>query len=56
MHEMEEVMTKIEKVRKEMNNLIKRKGNLLDPEVISASQILDSILNEYYQILKKSNK
>lgn len=56
MYEIEEIANKIEKIRKEMNNLIKRKGNLLDPRVIAASQILDSILNKYYQILKKVDK
>ena len=39
-----------------MNDLIKEKGDLLDPEVIIASQMLDAVLNEYNYILKKRNR
>lgn len=53
MYELENIMKQIEKLRKKMNNLLKKKGSLLDPEVIAASQILDSVLNEYYKILRK---
>lgn len=53
MYELENIMKQIEKLREKMNNLLKKKGSLLDPEVIAASQILDSVLNEYYKILRK---
>lgn len=53
MKELKELLQKIDEMRKYMNDLIKEKGNLLDHEVIIASQMLDSILNEYHQILDK---
>lgn len=50
---MKEIMEQVEKVREEMHKMLKEKGDLLDPEVIAASQMLDSVLNEYYKILNK---
>jgi glutamate dehydrogenase/leucine dehydrogenase len=52
MNEIEEILQKIIELRKELENLIEQKKNLLDPEVIVASQMLDSILNEYNKIVK----
>jgi stage 0 sporulation regulatory protein len=56
MCETKNITEKIEEVRKKMNDLIKEKGDLLDPEVIIASQMLDAVLNEYNYILKKRNR
>lgn len=56
MCETKNITEKIEEVRNKMNDLIKEKGDLLDPEVIIASQMLDSVLNEYNYILKKRNR
>ncbi|MBP2032598.1 hypothetical protein J2Z42_001270 [Clostridium algifaecis] len=56
MSEMDEILTQIEDLRKKLNMLIKEKHILLDPKVITASQILDSVLNEYNEIAKKSDK
>lgn len=53
MHEVKELAQKIDEMRKYMNDLIKEKGNLLNQDVVVASQELDSILNEYYKILNK---
>lgn len=53
MSEIEDVLEQVEKVREKMNKMLKEKGDLLDPEVIAASQMLDSVLNEYYKILNK---
>ncbi|ADK15895.1 MULTISPECIES: aspartyl-phosphate phosphatase Spo0E family protein [Clostridium] len=52
MSEIERILQKITELRKELENLIEQKKNLLDPEVIVASQMLDSILNEYNKIIK----
>ncbi|OAA92072.1 aspartyl-phosphate phosphatase Spo0E family protein [Clostridium ljungdahlii] len=52
MDEIEGIFQKIAELRKELENLIEQKKNLLDPEVIVASQMLDSILNEYNKIIK----
>ncbi|AZV57715.1 aspartyl-phosphate phosphatase Spo0E family protein [Clostridium sp. AWRP] len=52
MSEIEEILQKITELRKKLENLIEQKKNLLDPEVVVASQMLDSILNEYNRIVK----
>jgi len=51
--DLKDIMDEIEKVRNKMNETLKEKGDLLDKEVIVASQILDSVLNEYYKILNE---
>ncbi|MBF8983701.1 aspartyl-phosphate phosphatase Spo0E family protein [Lutibacter sp. B2] len=44
-----EINLKIQKLRNEMHKLIAEKKNNLDPEVIKASQMLDQVLNQYYE-------
>lgn len=44
---------KIEKIRDYMHDLINEKGSLTDPDVILASQMLDSNLNEYNKLSNK---
>jgi Spo0E like sporulation regulatory protein. len=39
--------TKIERIRDYMHDLINKKASLTDPEVVSASQMLDCELNKY---------
>jgi len=41
---------KILHFREYLYNLITKKNNLQDPEIISASKTLDSLLNEYCQL------
>ncbi len=53
MDKVKELLKKIDGTRTYMNDLIREKSNLLDPEVIVASQMLDSVLDEYYKILQK---
>ncbi|AKN29633.1 transposase [Clostridium carboxidivorans P7] len=55
MDRVEQLLKKIEETRTYMNDLIKEKSDLLDPEVIIVSQMLDSILDEYYKILQQEN-
>lgn len=45
-------MLRIDEMRKQMNDLIQEKEYLVDPEVAVASQELDSVLNDYNNILK----
>lgn len=52
MKEYNELLTLINHLRNQMIDLIIRKDNLLDPEVIKISQDLDRLLNKYYTILK----
>ena len=52
-YEIEEILTQIEALRKRLNTLIQEKDTLLDPEIVVASQKLDSALNEYGKIAKR---
>lgn len=53
LRDLEEKEKIISEVRQELYTKINEKGNLLDIEVIIASQKLDKILNEYNQLIKK---
>lgn len=55
MDRVEQLLKKIDETRTYMNDLIREKSDLLDPEVIIASQMLDSILDEYYKIIQREN-
>ena len=44
---------KIIKLRQDLQELISKEKNLLDPKVIKASQELDEVLNEYNKLLKE---
>ncbi|MHB1392523.1 MAG: Spo0E family sporulation regulatory protein-aspartic acid phosphatase [Clostridia bacterium] len=52
MKEIIEQKKKIEELRRILNDLINKKGNLLDSEIIKVSQLLDEHLVEYYRLLK----
>jgi hypothetical protein len=45
-----QLIEKIERIRGYMHDLINQKGSLTDPDVILASQLLDSNLNEYNKL------
>jgi len=52
--EINEILKQIEELRKSMIRI--QEGKLLtDPEVIAASQLLDAVLNKYYEILIGKN-
>lgn len=53
MREIENILLQIESLKTNLDNLIKQNGSLLDSEIIAASQMLDSVLNEYNKILKE---
>lgn len=50
--EIEEVLETIEKLRKEMQELVKKKRIFIDEEVVKKSRELDNLLNEYLEMLK----
>jgi len=58
MTEIEYLLDDIEKLKKNLNNLIAdEKSNLQDPEIIAASQILNAAITKYNEIVsKKINK
>ncbi|WP_027623178.1 aspartyl-phosphate phosphatase Spo0E family protein [Clostridium lundense] len=53
MDEFKKLKKIIDELRKDLYDLIEQKSDLLDPEVVFASQLLDSALDEYYKILEK---
>ena len=55
MAELKEVLKVVEGLRKKLNQMSREK-ELTDPEVISASQMLDVALNEYQKIMKDKGK
>jgi stage 0 sporulation regulatory protein len=52
MSEHQDMINKIQELRKHLNELVDKKTNLQDAEIISASRLLDTILNEYEKIIK----
>lgn len=51
MSKVQDIEVEIQKLREKLTELIEQKENLLNPEVIAASKILDSSLNEYSEII-----
>ncbi|HHV98497.1 MAG TPA: aspartyl-phosphate phosphatase Spo0E family protein [Clostridiaceae bacterium] len=47
-----ELNGKIQSLRKYIHNLIEKKNDLRDPEVLAASKMLDAVLNEYNNLIK----
>ncbi|MFA6941149.1 MAG: aspartyl-phosphate phosphatase Spo0E family protein [Clostridiaceae bacterium] len=57
MTEIEDLLKDIEILRAQLELLIKNhQENLTDPEVISASQILNAALNQYNKLIKDKLK
>ncbi|PJI07173.1 MULTISPECIES: aspartyl-phosphate phosphatase Spo0E family protein [Clostridium] len=54
MSEIEEIKEQIEKLRVNLNKLIDENGNLVNPDVVAASQMLDTVLNKYNEIINKT--
>jgi stage 0 sporulation regulatory protein len=52
MNRLKELRDKIQHFREYLHSLIMNKGNLQDPEIIAASRMLDSLLNEYCKLLE----
>lgn len=47
MESMDKLLREIDILRNTLDSLIEIKGNLLDPEVIHTSRLLDTALNKY---------
>lgn len=52
----DKLMNKIETLRQNLLSLIQVKGELLDPEVIQASILLDNALNAYNMLILKGSE
>lgn len=53
--ELEQTLKKIEELRAQLEILLETKSSL-DPDVIAASQMLDAMLNTYYEDLMRKNR
>ena len=53
--EYDKLIEQIEKLRAEMIELTRNK-ELVDPEVIAASEMLDVVLNEYDRIIRRKSR
>lgn len=53
MADMDMLLNEIESLRDNLSSLIQAKGDLLDPEVIQASILLDNALNAYNMLILK---
>jgi uncharacterized protein YfkK (UPF0435 family) len=51
MPELQEILKTIEEIRAKLNRIAEGKS-LTDPEVVSVSQLLDGLLNEYQRMIK----
>lgn len=51
MSRVELLATKIEKLRTDLNLVLTEDRELVDPEVIKASQSLDKVIIQYYRVL-----
>ena len=57
MSEIQDLMGDIEKLRKNLEELIEKKqANLRDPDVLVASQILNSAISKYNEFILKKIK
>lgn len=57
MSEVEDLLKDVETLRDQLEQLIeKHKGNLVDPEVVSASKVLNGALNQYNKFIKEKMK
>lgn len=57
MSEIEDLLKDVEILRTQMEELIqKHQGNLTDPEVVTASKILNATLNQYNKFIKEKLK
>jgi hypothetical protein len=57
MSELEELLKDVEILRNNLEYLINEKqGNLVDPEVVSASKILNAALNQYNKFINEKYK
>lgn len=56
MDKVEEVLIKIDEMRKTMCALIEEKASLVDSEVVQVSQDLDSALNHYHELLESKKR
>jgi hypothetical protein len=50
----QELAQKIEELRCLMHDLMTERSELIHPDIVKASQMLDKLLNEYDELLRKT--
>ena len=53
MDELQKLMADIETLRTNLHTLLDEKSNMNDPDIISASQMLNAAITKYIEILAK---
>ncbi|MDF2839563.1 MAG: Spo0E like sporulation regulatory protein [Clostridia bacterium] len=53
MQDITKKIRQIEMLRQQLHSLISEKDSLLDKDIVEASKILDSMLNEYNELIKR---
>ena len=53
---MKDINGKIEYLRRELEVVLQEKGTIDDPEVVSASEMLEEVLNDYHKCEKRKAK
>ncbi len=53
---LQNILDKIRELKEVLQVLIEEKSDLLDPEVIAVSRMLDSILNEYERMIYENRR
>lgn len=48
---LKELKIKIQNLRMHLEELIEEKNNLLNPDILAASKMLDALLNEYDKLI-----
>ncbi len=56
MDKVEELIIKIDEMRKTMCDLIDQQTGLMDQKVVQASQNLDEVLNSYHKLLERKKE
>ncbi|KOR25354.1 aspartyl-phosphate phosphatase Spo0E family protein [Clostridium sp. L74] len=57
MSELEDLLKDIDILREQLNELInKKQDNLVDPEVVAASKVLNAALNQYNKFIDEKLK
>lgn len=58
MNELQALINDIEKLRENLHDIINQKNgiNLTDPEIVSASEILNAAITKYNELINKKSK
>lgn len=56
MKELKDLIQKIQDLREHLDKLVVQKRDLLDPEIIAASRLVDKLLNEYQKMVAEKEQ